>query len=277
MAYDPPKFKNEIDLYLSANESCCPIEDLGAELADQVDIVSRYPDHQPLQESIGKWIGVDSDRIVVTAGGDDAIDRVMRHSITKSRTKIVCHQPSFEMIRIYTDMYNGELDATTWLDGDFPFDDFVSRIDNNTAIVVLVTPNNPTGGFVSAEQILQIADAASKFGARLLLDNAYIEFADEDPTSQLISNPNISIVRTFSKAIGLAGMRIGYLIAGDVEYATSQLRFVGNGSQSHRKLPRPHGSQCGSDQTRTRPAGSDYRALRRHDDSIAGQFSLCRI
>ena len=221
MAYDPPKFKNEIDLYLSSNESCCPIDDLSAELADQADIVSRYPNHAPLQNAIGKFGGVDPERIVVTAGGDDAIDRVIQNSVTSSRKKIVCHQPSFEMIAIYANMYDASLETSMWLGGEFPIDEFLSRIDSETAIVIVVSPNNPTGGLIPTDQILRIADAAKAVGARLLVDNAYIEFADDDPTGQLTSHDSISIVRTFSKAIGLAGMRVGYLIASDANYATT--------------------------------------------------------
>ena len=221
MAYNPPKFENEIDLHLSSNESVCPVDDLGALLADQADIVSRYPDHMPLQAAIASFVGVDANRIVVTAGGDDSIDRVMGCAITNDRKKVVCHQPSFEMIRIYADMYGGQLDASTWLEGPFPIDDFVSRIDNQTALVVVVSPNNPSGGTISTDQILQISKAAKAVGARLLVDFAYIEFADDDPTAKLASDPNISMVRTFSKALGLAGLRVGYLIASDADYATT--------------------------------------------------------
>ena len=221
MAYNPPKFENEIDLQLSRNESCCPIDGLAAELAGQASIVSQYPDHIPLQNAIAKYVGVDADRIVVTAGGDDAIDRVIANSITDSRKKIVCHQPSFEMIAVYADMYDGRLDAVTWLGGEFPIDDFLSRIDSGTALVTVVSPNNPTGCLIPIEQILKIADAAKAAGARLLVDNAYIEFADSDPTAKLASHDNVSIVRTFSKAIGLAGLRVGYLIASDKDYATT--------------------------------------------------------
>ena len=221
MAYNPPKFENEIDLQLSRNESCCPIDGLAAELAGQACIVSQYPDHIPLQNAIAKYVGVDADRIVVTAGGDDAIDRVIANSMTDSRKKIVCHQPSFEMIAVYADMYDGRLDAVTWLGGEFPIDDFLSRIDSGTALVTVVSPNNPTGCGIPIEQILKIADAAKAAGARLLVDNAYIEFADSDPTAKLASHDNVSIVRTFSKAIGLAGLRVGYLIASDKDYATT--------------------------------------------------------
>ncbi len=223
MAYNPPAFKNEITLQLSRNESCCPIEDLPGELAGQADLVSRYPDHRAVQQSIGDWVGVDGDRIVVTAGGDDAIDRIMRTSISAERPNVVCHAPSFEMFSVYARNYNGTLVETVWQSGDFPVDEFCSGINDSTAVVVIVSPNNPTGGTIATADMLKIARAASRHNVRLLVDNAYVEFADEDPTTELATIENVSIVRTFSKAWGLAGLRIGYLIASDAAYA-AQIR-----------------------------------------------------
>jgi histidinol-phosphate aminotransferase len=219
MAYNPPKFKHDITLPLSRNESTCPIDDLPQRLAGQADLVARYPDHQALQAAIGQWVGVSADRIVLTAGGDDAIDRVMRRSISKDRKNVVCHAPSFEMIAIYADSYGGNLVETVWSSGEFPFEQFCASIDNQTAIVCVVTPNNPTGSTVATDQILQIAALAKTHGAMLLVDNAYVEFADEDPTAALTQDPNVGIIRTFSKAWGLAGLRVGYLIAPSAQYA----------------------------------------------------------
>ena len=159
--------------------------------------------------------------------------------MTDSRKKIVCHQPSFEMIAVYADMYDGRLDAVTWLGGEFPIDDFLSRIDSGTALVTVVSPNNPTGCGIPIEQILKIADAAKAAGARLLVDNAYIEFADSDPTAKLASHDNVSIVRTFSKAIGLAGLRVGYLIASDKDYATTCLLYTSPSPRDRQKSRMP--------------------------------------
>lgn len=223
MAYNPPAFKNAITLPLSANESTCPIEDLPACLADQAATVNRYPDHLPLQNAIANWVGVDADRIVVTAGGDDAIERMMRTSICPDRPTVVCHTPSFVMFGIYAKNYDGSLSETVWQSGDFPVDAFCDSIDDQTALVVLVTPNNPTGGTIDLATIERVADAARQRGLMLLVDNAYIEFADEDFTPRLAQIDNIAIVRTFSKAWGLAGLRTGFLIAPNAEYA-SQIR-----------------------------------------------------
>ena len=219
MAYDPPKFKNEITLQLSRNESRCAIEALGQTLGGlNEDFVTRYPSHIALQELIGQWVGVDSSRIVVSAGGDDSLERIMRTSLVGQRKKIVSHTPSFEMIDIYANNYGGTVDAVSWLDGDFPTDQLIAKIDDTTGVVVVVSPNNPTGGVLSKSDVLKIADVAQQHGAKMLLDNAYIEFADDETR---IEHGNVMILRTLSKAWGLAGLRVGYLIAPDTATATT--------------------------------------------------------
>ena len=222
MSYSPPKFEHEITLQLSRNESRCAIDDLDRQFGQlPVTFVSRYPSHTDLQSLIAERVDVSPDRIVVTAGGDEAIDRVMRITLAGKRKKIVTHAPSFEMVDIYAGNYGGTLETVEWLQGDFPVQSLISKIDSHTALVVVVSPNNPTGSSLTVEQILAIAIAARSSGCRLLVDNAYIEFADQDLTNELTKIDDLMIVRTFSKAWGLAGLRVGYLIAPDAEFAAS--------------------------------------------------------
>ena len=219
--YRPPEFKNEITLQLSRNESRCAITDLDDQLGSLgTEYVSRYPSHLELQNRIGDWLNVDPDRIVVTAGGDESIDRVMRTLLSDERSKVATHTPSFEMIDIYCNNYGGAVETVEWVEGPFPTSELIRKIDANTALVVLTTPNNPTGGYISTDEIHKINEAAKSIGAMVMVDNAYIEFADENPTDQLTDDSNTMIVRTFSKAWGLAGLRVGYLIAPTIEFAT---------------------------------------------------------
>ena len=219
--YQPPEFKNEITLKLSANESRCAIDDLDDQLGSLgAELVSRYPSHLALQKLIADWVDVSVDRIVITAGGDESIDRVMRTVLAGDRMTVLSHAPSFEMVDIYCANYGGKLRQVHWVENGFPVEQLIEKLDDTVAIVVITSPNNPTGGFVSTESILKINQAAKAAGAKLLVDNAYIEFADEDPTAALIADDNIMIVRTFSKAWGLAGLRVGYLIAPDAQFAS---------------------------------------------------------
>jgi len=73
----------------------------------------------------------------------------------------------------------------TWLEGDFPVKEFVDQINQETALAVLTSPNNPTGGVISLEVIEEVNQAAKKVGAKLLIDHAYIEFADQNPVASL--------------------------------------------------------------------------------------------
>ncbi len=226
--YQTPEFQNKITLQLSRNESTCAIENLEDRLTElDHALISNYPAHQQLQNQLGQYCKVSADRIVVTAGGDDGIDRIIRHAIQGSAKTIVTHAPSFEMVDIYCRNHGGSMSSVPWLGGDFPVEQFVDRIDQDTALVVLTTPNNPTGGVISMEAIHEVNQAAKKVGAKLLIDHAYIEFADQNPIEQLTADDNTIIIRTFSKAWGLAGLRVGYLLAPSVEFANTMRNSSG--------------------------------------------------
>ena len=119
--YQTPEFQNEITLQLSRNESKCAIDNLKDRLAElDPTLISSYPAHQELQNQLGVYCDIPADRIVVTAGGDDGIDRIIRHAIQGSAKTIVTHAPSFEMVDIYCRNHGGSLSPVPWLEGDFP-------------------------------------------------------------------------------------------------------------------------------------------------------------
>lgn len=235
--YRPPSFESKIQLHLNRNESQCALGDLSQQL-ENLDsrFVTRYPDHGALQQLIGESTHVDPNRIVVTAGGDDAIDRIVRTSLVEGRNQIVTHTPSFEMVDVYANLYGGTLCTIPWVEGEFPTTKLVEQIDHQSALVVITSPNNPTGGLIPPEAILQINAAARRAGVRLLVDFAYVEFAELDPTEELARDDNILIVRTFSKAWGLAGLRVGYLIAPTAEFAETIRNASGPFPVSHVSL-----------------------------------------
>ncbi len=218
--YNPPEFESEIKLQLSRNESTCCIDELHEFLAGLPSTcVSQYPSLDKLHELLGKRHGVTPDQIVVSAGGDESLDRVLRIGL-KDKSEILSHSPSFEMIDIYTQNHGGISRTTPWFDQDFPVNEMIDNINSTTGVVVLVSPNNPTGQTIPLENVMRIAKRAQEFGAIVLVDLAYVEFADDDPTLKLIAAPNVLVLRTFSKAWGLAGMRLGYLICPSPELAS---------------------------------------------------------
>ncbi|MEQ8317059.1 MAG: aminotransferase class I/II-fold pyridoxal phosphate-dependent enzyme [Phycisphaerales bacterium] len=188
------------------------------------EALRRYPKAAALEAAIAGRLGVDPARVVVTAGGDDAIDRVCRVALEPGRS-IVVHTPTFEMITRGARLAGGQVRSVPWLGGPFPGEAFESAISPETGLVAIVSPNNPTGGVVGIEGVERVCRAARAVGALVLVDLAYVEYADEDPTSRLLEFENAVIVRTFSKAYGLAGLRVGYAITS--ERVAGWLRTVG--------------------------------------------------
>lgn len=212
-AYKAPESGPLVDLVLDANEGRASSGSL-RDVLDRFDAtdLARYPNASALERAIASRFGIASGRVVVTNGADDAIDRICRVSLEKGRA-LLTHSPSFEMIERSATLAGASVRTIRWMGGRFPASRFLSKISQETSLVALVSPNNPTGGVIDRESLREIIAAARTFGALVMLDLAYIEFADGDPTIELLEKPNVVLVRTFSKALGLAGARVGYSIS----------------------------------------------------------------
>jgi len=212
-AYAPPDRGAGGVLRLDANEGPCPDADALSLLASAPgESLRRYPDAGGLERAIAARWGVAAERVVVTNGGDDAIDRLCRCVLEPGRSLLV-HEPTFEMIARSARLADGEVRAVPWPGGALDVEGYREAITPGVALVAVVSPNNPTGSVVGVDGLRRIAAAARARGALLLADLAYVEYTDEDPTPALLEEPNAVVVRTFSKALGLAGLRVGYAIA----------------------------------------------------------------
>lgn len=201
-----------VDLRLDANEG--PKAD--AEIIDvlrslETETIRRYPDARTLEALLAERLGVSASRVMVTAGGDDAIDRVCRATLEPGR-EIVLHTPTFEMIRGSAELAGAVVSACPWTHGPFPAEELIGLIGPKSGLVAIVSPNNPTGGVIGINDAVKICEAAASVGALVLVDLAYVEFAERDPTPELLGLGNAVMVRTFSKAFGLAGLRVGYAV-----------------------------------------------------------------
>lgn len=216
--YSPPTPTHTIDLHLDANEGPGPSQSvLDAIARVSPDTIRRYPNAATLESKLAERLNIDPSRVLVTNGGDDAIDRACRAVLEAGRTAIL-HTPTFEMIPRGVRLAGATPVEIPWRTDGFPkqaFLDAIEQCNRETGqppgMIALVTPNNPTGCVIPLRKILAIADAAPN--SLILVDLAYIEFADEDPTPTLLERDNIMMVRTFSKARGLAGLRVGYALA----------------------------------------------------------------
>ncbi|MEN8113757.1 MAG: histidinol-phosphate transaminase [Actinomycetota bacterium] len=205
-AYSPPTIARDVDLDLSRNEGWLAAEGLVGSIADPGDLIRRYPDTATLRTRLAALRGVPEEQVLVTAGGDDALFRCVLARLGPGRTA-VSTTPTFQMIPVYAGQVGARLVEVEWWSGPLPTAAMTNQgVDTNVAIVV--SPNNPTGSAITQEELRTLSDTFEL----VVLDAAYAEFADEELTQTALSLGNVVVIRTLSKAYGLAGLRVGYLL-----------------------------------------------------------------
>ena len=138
--------------------------------------------------------------------------------------ELILPEPTFEMLPRYARLAGAEVVSLPWLGGTYPTAAVLRRITARTAMICVVSPNNPTGSVATPRDLRRLSRAAPH--ALIVVDLAYTEFADVDLTPVALALPNTLITRTFSKAWGLAGVRVGYAM-GRAEHI-HWLRAAGN-------------------------------------------------
>lgn len=198
-----------VDLRLDANEVWyAELSDIAAEASLTVQS-GTYPDTAPLELALARHHSVDPEQVIVTAGADDAIDRLCRAYLGPSRIGVMT-VPGFDMIRQYVQLSGSTLVRIPWLRGNLPTSTLLASLTEGTCVAFIVSPCNPTGRAVPVQEIASIAKRSPN--ALIVHDAAYCDFADAEYQPQSDFPDNLVVLRTFSKAWGLAGLRIGYAI-----------------------------------------------------------------
>ncbi len=199
-----------VDLHLDKGDSKGPDYPLEVfEVKNSRDLISRYPSPKVFEELIAKSHGIDSEQVILTAGADDALERACRSVLTVG-DELLEASPTFEMVERYALVCGADVVKIPWPKEQYPLNEVLNAKTDRTRLVAVVSPNNPTGQVITSEQLISISKHFSN--SLVLLDHAYVEFADYDLTPEAITLPNVVITRSFSKAWGLAGLRLGYAI-----------------------------------------------------------------
>ncbi|MFO7768477.1 MAG: histidinol-phosphate transaminase [bacterium] len=212
-AYSVPRPDLPVDLHLDANEGSTPPTGLLEGLQEDVDSLRRYPRPGRLEGALAGRLGIEAERVLVTDGSNDALDRACRAVLAPGRNGVLT-VPGFDMTERYARLTGAEVRRVEWMRGPYPLEEVMGATDGKTAAVVVTSPNNPTGAATSVEVMETLARRLPR--ALVVADLAYVEFAESDPTPRLLELPNVLAVRTFSKAWGLAGLRVGWA-AGETE------------------------------------------------------------
>lgn len=198
------EFKGEADIYLDANENPYPSP------------YNRYPD--PLQRRVKEELAavreVRPGQIFLGNGSDEAIDLIIRAFCEPNQDSILITEPTYGMYSVCAEVNAVNVQQVLLTpDFDLDLDAFPKTFDATTKVIFLCSPNNPTGNLLSRDKILEVL---KRFYGLVVIDEAYIDFAKgKSFLQELDKYPNLVVLQTFSKAWGLAGLRLGMCFASE--------------------------------------------------------------
>ncbi|MDI6643211.1 MAG: histidinol-phosphate transaminase [Candidatus Hodarchaeaceae archaeon] len=177
-------------------------------LKRELKLSGLYPDPRAtkLKQAIGGYLGVGTDCIAIGNGSDELMDLVCKAFVDQG-DRVLIPLPTFAMYELSCVPYGGKpvfykLPNFEWCT------DELARAAKNTKLVFLGRPNNPTGNCLSLDGLRELL----KVGAIIVVDEAYVEFAEDSVAKLAAKRKNLIVLRTLSKAFGLAGLRVGYAV-----------------------------------------------------------------
>jgi histidinol-phosphate aminotransferase len=176
--------------------------------------LTRYPEREPVEAIVAAHVGVRPEQLALTNGVDEAI-HVLFETFLEAGDELLLPVPTYTMYEVYASATDARAVSVQAADDlAFPYERLLAAITPRTKIIAVANPNSPSGSVVTREQLLSLARQAPQ--AVLLVDEAYYHFHGETVMDLVGAVPNLVVARTFSKAYGLAGLRLG-LLAGPVE------------------------------------------------------------
>ena len=191
-------------------------------------IFSAYPDTEELYEKLAQFLKLRKEEIYLTNGITEAI-RIIFETLINPSDRVVMLSSTYPMYGIYAQIYEAVVVPVKFSsDLQLNKDELISAITKDTALVCLANPNLPIESYLSINEIRQLADKCKEVDATLVVDEAYAFFGAKSATSLIKEYDNIIIFQTFSKAFGLAGIRLGYMISTqeNIEYVSKTRSLV---------------------------------------------------
>jgi histidinol-phosphate aminotransferase len=214
--YHPP-LSGRDGLRLDFNENtsgCSPT--VIAKLREIVeDQLARYPERAPVERKVANFFGIAAEELLLTNGVDEAIHLLCETYLGRG-DEVIIPTPTFSMYELYAEQtWATVVSVQANADFEFPTAAVIAAINASTKMIAIASPNNPTGAVISRGDLIRILEKAPH--AAVLLDEAYYDFYGTTMIPELARYPNLFIARTFSKAYGLAGFRVGVLMGNAAE------------------------------------------------------------
>jgi len=211
--YNPPLEGRRGLIRLDFNENTigCSPKVLAAIRRIPAEEIASYPEYSRFKKKLANYLKVMEDELMVNNATDESIMVIMQTYVEKG-DEVILPVPTFAMFRFYAQLMEAKLNEILYnKDLSFPTDKVLSSISKKTKLVVLCSPNNPTGTPIKREDIIKIVKKAKD--SLVLVDEAYIQYNKITVKDLINKYNNLIIIQTFSKAYGMAGLRLGYAIA----------------------------------------------------------------
>ncbi len=213
--YHPPLGSREA-MRLDFNENTLECSPRVRETLAQISAgaLTRYPEREPVEAIVAAHLGLRAEQVALTNGVDEAI-HVLFETFLETGDELLLPVPTYTMYEVYASATDALVVAVQAADNlKFPFERLMTAITPQTKVIAIANPNSPSGSVATREQLLSLAARAPQ--AVVLVDEAYFHFFGETVMDLVGSLPNLVVARTFSKAYGLAGLRLG-LLAGPAD------------------------------------------------------------
>jgi len=198
------EFTGSARIYLDANENPYGSSFRG------VTALNRYPDplQQELKSRLSEITGMAAENIIAGNGSDEILDLIVRSTSIPGRSNVIVIPPTYGMYTVLAATNNvGVKEVMPADDFSFSAGGLLQAADENTAIIFICSPNNPTGNLAPEAELRKLAE---NFAGLVVVDEAYIDFSGKEGFLNMITEyENLFILRTFSKARGMAGARLG--------------------------------------------------------------------
>lgn len=212
------------DIKLASNENPYPpLPSVQAAITQAVAGINRYPDNgmTALTEALTEKYGVSAEQVAFGCGSVTILEQILQ-AFCGQDDEVVVGWRSFEAYPLVAQIVGAHLVTVPLRDETHDLDAMLAQITDNTRVVIVCNPNNPTGTAVRRDELIDFLDAVPP-RVLVVLDEAYGEYITSpeipDGIELMRGRPNVCVLRTFSKAYGLAGLRVGYFIAEDPQVA----------------------------------------------------------
>jgi len=185
--------------------------------------IACYPERAPIEAIVAAHVGIEADELLLTNGVDEAI-HLLCETFLDAGDEALIVVPTFAMYEISASATGARVIAVPAARNfQFPTSDLLARVTSRTRLIAVANPNNPTGAVAEPAELLEIARRAPQ--AAILVDEAYFEFYGQTLAPRWRDLPNLFIARTFSKAYGMASLRVG-IVAGNAVHISSARRVA---------------------------------------------------